>query len=134
MPQRETLIPKISRGETCAERKEPAAERLSEQQNVGFDVFMFASEESPRAAKARLHFIENESDAILRGNFSRSCEIARRRQVDTAFALDRFEEERRYSRTIAGKTRGQCVRIAEFHSLKAGRKRPESLSMMRLPR
>src|SRR5713226_5514526 len=95
---------------------------------------MFASEEASGAAEARLNFVENKCSAMTRGKFPRSHEIAGRRQVDAAFALDRLEEESGNLRSVASKARGQCVCIAEFDALEAGRKRPESLRVMRLSR
>ncbi len=105
MPQSETLVPEIRGGETCAERKESAAERLSQQQDVGFDSFMFASEEASGAAEARLHLVENKCSPMTRGKFPRPREIAGRRQVDAAFALDRLEEESGNLRSVASKAR-----------------------------
>src|SRR5260370_33036405 len=95
---------------------------------------MFASEEASGAAEARLHFVENKGSAMTRGKFPRPREIGGRRQVDAGFALDRLEEEPGNLRSVASKTRFQCAGIAEFDTLEAGRKRPESLRVMRLSR
>jgi hypothetical protein len=134
VPEGEPFVPEGSRRETPAEGEEAAAERFSNEQNIGRDALVLARKEAPRPSKACLHLIEDERNAILRAEISDTPQIARRRQMNTALALDRLQEECRDSVAVPGEAGGKRLGVAEFNPLEARRKRAEALGILRLAR
>ncbi|OPZ84016.1 MAG: hypothetical protein BWY75_02850 [bacterium ADurb.Bin425] len=71
---------------------------------------MFASEHATGATHTGLYFVKNKKDAFLTGNLTHLTQIASRRNVDTAFALNRFKN---YSRCIFINSRFDGLGITE---------------------
>ena len=73
---------------------------------------------------AGLHFIEEQKDILFVAELSQTEKIFRRRGSNSAFALDRFHQDRRGLRRHRGAHR---VEIVEWHLAEAGHHRLETL-------
>src|SRR5262249_4898485 len=83
------------------------------------------------SSHARLHFVEDQQQTMPVAQLAKSLQVAGRRQVDAALALDGFDQDG------AGFTvdeLGHGVEIAEGSVAEAGQERFESLVILGLPR
>ncbi len=73
----------------------PPARALAQREDVGLDPVMLIGEPLARPAHAGLDLVEDEQDAALVAELAEPFEIAGRRQVDPALALDRLDQDGR---------------------------------------
>ena len=73
----------------------PEPEALGARQDVGLHAPMFAREHLAGATDARLHFVEDQQDAVLVAELAQAGEKAVGRHEIAAFALDRLDQDRR---------------------------------------
>jgi hypothetical protein len=71
-----------------------AAEPFAESHDIGADGLVFGTKKRPGAAHSRLHFVEDEKNAVRVGDAAKRLEIPIRRNDDSRLALDGFDQER----------------------------------------
>ena len=76
----------------CANRHHAAAEGFCQTQDVRLYVLMLAGEHLARAPHTGLHFIEDHQCVELIAQLTHGGEIARRRQNDATFTLNRLKD------------------------------------------
>ncbi|KPW18160.1 Uncharacterized protein ALO91_05860 [Pseudomonas syringae pv. aceris] len=87
--------------ETQHGQRQTAADRLGHDDDVGFDPRMFEGKHLAGTAKAGLHFIQNQQNAVLARDFANLAQPCCRCRIDTALALHRFQNHRRRQRHTA---------------------------------
>ena len=75
--------------------EEPAAERLAEHQPVRHDPFMLTREQPAGAPQATLDLVAQQQHVVCPADTRDLGQITRRRHIDSAFALNRFDEKGR---------------------------------------
>ncbi len=88
-------------------------------------------EELAGPAHPGLHLVINEEQAELVGNLAQPSEIARRGGAHPAFALDRFDKDRR---RLRADRRAHFVQIAKGNVVEAVHRRPETFEVGLVPR
>lgn len=81
-------------GQCRGEGEVTAGEPFGQTENIGSDIFLLAGEEGPCLPEADGDFIGDEEDAVLRGQFAQSGQIAWRMDEDSGCSLDnRFDDD-----------------------------------------
>src|ERR1019366_3675646 len=114
-------------GEKGADRQEPAAERLAEDETVGTNAFVIAGEQGAGAAEARLHLVADEQHTVPRADLARPGEIAGRGHDDASLALDRLDEK---SRGVRRDRCFKCRGITERNADEARCERAEAVAVL----
>ena len=115
-------------------RHHTAAKRFGKTQNVRLHVFMLAGKHLAGTPHTRLHFVEDQQCAKLIAQLTHRRQIARRRQDNPAFALNRLEDHRRHivaSFFAIGKQGAHRVDIPEGHMAETRQQRHKRLTEIR---
>ena len=75
--------------------RQARAQALGQRHDVGLHAPVLAGEHAAGAADARLHFVEDQQDAVLVAQRAQAGEEAVGRHDVAAFALDRLDQDRR---------------------------------------
>jgi hypothetical protein len=86
-------IPRAGTRDERADRHHAAGKPFGQDQHVGHDAVAFATKEVAAAPEAGLHLVGNQQRARAVARLARSREVSRRRNVDAALALHRFDDE-----------------------------------------
>ena len=106
------------RPDAGADRHHASPEAFAERHQVGSHAVVLAAEHLAAAPHPALDLVEDEESAVLVADLARRREVARRRDVDAALALDRLDDDRGHaiSREIArGHDHAQRVDVSEGH-------------------
>ncbi|CAM2137885.1 hypothetical protein PT2222_100011 [Paraburkholderia tropica] len=77
-----------------ARQRHAAGQALGDRHEVRRDVVVFHREQLAGAREARLHFVGDQQDAVRVADLAQAAHEVRRRLVEAAFALNRFEDDR----------------------------------------
>src|SRR5690606_608239 len=106
--------------------REAAADTFGDSHNVRRDARPLVRPHLAGAAGARLHFVEDDEEAVVVGELAQAAEIFVRRSAHAAFALYRLEDDRRGCRAdeflqriqvaprrlnVAGQTRAEAIDV-----------------------
>ena len=109
--------------------RHPVAHRLGERDDVGRDARVLEPEPSTGATEPGLDLVDHHQRADLVAELADALEVAGRRRVHAALALQRLDQHRRHRRVDGGPHR---VEIAPGDVLEALRHRLERLVLARL--
>ena len=107
----------------------PPASALASVTTSGSTLPVLIGEPRAGAAHAGLHFVEDQQQLVLVGQLAQPFEVAGRRQVDAAFALDRLDQD---GAGLVVDQLGDRVEIAERGVAEARQQRLEALVILRL--
>jgi hypothetical protein len=114
-------------GEESGNRQQAATERLAEDHPIGSNRLVLTGQQLAGAAKAGLHFVDNEQHLMPPADRRASCQIAIRWQQDAALTLDRLDQEGGGMRRDG---RGQRPGIAVGHGFQAGQEGTEAVAVL----
>ncbi len=80
--------------EHCGRRDDPRAERLCEQEYVGYNLVGLRRGEVTRASEARLHLVEDEEGAVLSAESRGDAQVLGPGDMHAALTLHRLDEKR----------------------------------------
>src|SRR5437660_3783105 len=104
---------------------DPTREGLREREQVRLYAPPFHSEQAPRTAHPRLHFVEDEEGPGSVACLTGGRQVFRGRDVHAPFTLDRLED---YRRSIMIDGFLQCLDVVEWDMLESGDERLERLT------
>ena len=122
------LLGELRLGEQAA-RRDAAGQRLGQRHDVRLNRPVLEGVPLAGPAHAGLHFVEDQHQLVLVGQLAQAFEVAGRRQVDAALALDRLDHDG--ARLAVDQLRDR-VEIAERGVAEAGQQRLEALVILRL--
>ena len=97
-----------------------AGQRLGQRDDVGLHVPVLVGEPAAGAAHAGLHLVEDQHQLVAVGQLAQPFEVAGRRQVDAALALDRLDQD---GARFGVDQFGDGVEVAERGVAEAGQQR-----------
>jgi hypothetical protein len=79
-----------------AGERQASRDRLRDRDQVGLDAVVLDAEHPARCGRSRLHLVDDEDDAVLVAESPHALDELRRRDHESALALDRLEHDRRH--------------------------------------
>ena len=107
----------------------PPASGLGQRDDVGQHLPVLVRVPAAGPAHAGLHLVEDQQQLVLVGQLAQSFQVAGRRQVDAAFALDRLDQD---GTGLAIDQPGHGLEVAEGGIAEAGQQRLDALVVLRL--
>src|SRR5262249_16771818 len=127
---RDEFVRELRAGKKAAARH-AAGERLGERHRIRLDFPVLTRVPLARASHAGLHFIEDQHELVLVGQFPQARQVVFGRNVDAALALNRLHEN---GAGLAVDQLSGSVEIAERRVTEPGKKRLQALVVLRLAR